>query len=72
MMSYHLNCFFSLLIILVGYVQEEGVLRGQELENAVLDADYIKAIQIAFELHRPNKLFELFAELCRLEMILHQ
>ena len=53
-------------------MQEEGVLRGQELENAVLDADYIKAIQIAFELHRPNKLFELFAELCRLEMILHQ
>ncbi|KAI5567217.1 hypothetical protein POPTR_013G079600v4 [Populus trichocarpa] len=45
--------------------EEEGVLRGQELENAVLDADYIKAIQIAFELHRPNKLFELFAELCR-------
>lgn len=63
---------FSLLIILVGYVQEEGVLRGQELENAVLDADYNKAIQIAFELRRPNKLFELFSELCRLEMILHQ
>ncbi|KAJ6757711.1 TRANSDUCIN BETA-LIKE 3 [Salix koriyanagi] len=44
---------------------EEGVLRGQELENAVLDADYNKAIQIAFELRRPNKLFELFSELCR-------
>ncbi|KAJ6379635.1 hypothetical protein OIU76_016307 [Salix suchowensis] len=45
--------------------EEEGVLRGQELENAVLDADYNKAIQIAFELRRPNKLFELFSELCR-------
>lgn len=46
-------------------MQEEGVLKGQELENAVLDADYAKAIQIAFQLGRPHKLFELFAELCR-------
>ncbi|KAG5559049.1 hypothetical protein RHGRI_008836 [Rhododendron griersonianum] len=46
-------------------MQEEGVLRGQELENAVSDADYAKAIQLAFELRRPHKLFELFAELCR-------
>ncbi|CAJ1943861.1 unnamed protein product [Sphenostylis stenocarpa] len=45
--------------------EEEGVLKGQELENAVSDADYTKAIQIAFELRRPHKLFELFAELCR-------
>ncbi|XP_059667432.1 protein TORMOZ EMBRYO DEFECTIVE [Cornus florida] len=45
--------------------EEEGVLRGQELENAVSDADYTRAIQIAFELRRPHKLFELFAELCR-------
>ncbi|XAR71526.1 hypothetical protein NMG60_11017839 [Bertholletia excelsa] len=45
--------------------EEEGVLKGQELENAVCDADYTKAIQIAFELRRPHKLFELFAELCR-------
>ncbi|XP_052178407.1 protein TORMOZ EMBRYO DEFECTIVE isoform X2 [Diospyros lotus] len=45
--------------------EEEGVLRGQELENAVSDADYTKAIQIALELRRPHKLFELFAELCR-------
>ena len=53
-------------------MQEEGVLRGQELENSVLDADYNKAIQIAFELCRPHKLFESFAELCRLAMILHK
>ncbi|KAH1193528.1 Transducin beta-like protein 3 [Glycine max] len=45
--------------------QEEGVVKGQELENAVSDADYTKAIQIAFELRRPHRLFELFAELCR-------
>jgi len=57
------GCFF------LDVLQEEGVLRGQDLENAVLDADYTKAIQIAFELHRPHKLFELFAELCRLAMI---
>ncbi|KAJ8762065.1 hypothetical protein K2173_006667 [Erythroxylum novogranatense] len=45
--------------------EEEKVLRGQELENAVLDADYVKAVQLAFELRRPHKLFELFAECCR-------
>ncbi|CAH9146703.1 unnamed protein product [Cuscuta epithymum] len=48
-------------------IEEEGVLRGQELENAVLDEDYTRAIQIAFELQRPHKLFELFRELCRKE-----
>ncbi|CAJ1943854.1 unnamed protein product [Sphenostylis stenocarpa] len=45
--------------------EEEGVLKGQELENAVSNADYTQAIQIAFELRRPHRLFELFAELCR-------
>ncbi|KAI4371363.1 hypothetical protein MLD38_019608 [Melastoma candidum] len=45
--------------------EEESVLKGQELENAVSDADFNKAIQIAFELRRPHKLFELFAKLCR-------
>ncbi|XP_023512801.1 transducin beta-like protein 3 [Cucurbita pepo subsp. pepo] len=44
--------------------EEEGVLKGQELENAVSDADYAKAIQIAFDLRRPHRLFELFSELC--------
>lgn len=46
-------------------VQEEGVLMGQELENAIIDADYTRAIQIAFELRRPHKLLNLFGELCR-------
>lgn len=50
-------------------VQEEGVLKGQELENALSDADYTKAIQIAFELRRPRKLFELFSELSRLVIV---
>ncbi|KAL1333951.1 hypothetical protein HN51_062817 [Arachis hypogaea] len=45
--------------------EEEGVLRGQELQNAISDADYTKAIQLAFELRRPHKLFELFAGICR-------
>ncbi|OMO51098.1 hypothetical protein COLO4_37813 [Corchorus olitorius] len=45
--------------------EEEGVLRGQELENAVLDAEYTKAIQLALELRWPHKLFELFSALCR-------
>ncbi|KAL8479789.1 hypothetical protein ACS0TY_026648 [Phlomoides rotata] len=45
--------------------EEKDVLRGQELENTVLDADYTRATQLAFELGRPHKLFELFSELCR-------
>lgn len=44
--------------------EEETVLRGQDLENAVLDADYTKAIRLAFELRRPHRLFQLFSELC--------
>lgn len=52
-------------------MQEEGVLKGQELENAVSDADYSKAIQIAFELRRPHRLYELFSQLCRLLILLH-
>ncbi|VAH36346.1 unnamed protein product [Triticum turgidum subsp. durum] len=45
--------------------KEEEVLRGQELENAVSDSDYTRAIQLAFELRRPRKLLELFSQLCR-------
>ncbi|CAD5197446.1 unnamed protein product [Musa acuminata subsp. malaccensis] len=45
--------------------EEEAILRAQELENAVSDADYTKAIQLAFELRRPHKLFDLFSRLCR-------
>ncbi|XP_020580785.1 transducin beta-like protein 3 [Phalaenopsis equestris] len=45
--------------------EEEAILRGQELENAISDADYAKAIRLAFEMRRPHKLFELFSQLCR-------
>ncbi|CAN0878554.1 Protein TORMOZ EMBRYO DEFECTIVE, partial [Linum grandiflorum] len=45
--------------------EEERILKGQTLENAIMDKDYSKAIQLAFELDRPRKLFELFSELCR-------
>lgn len=41
------------------------MLRGQELENAVVDVNYIKAIRLAFELQRPHKLFELLSGLSR-------
>ncbi|GER33485.1 transducin family protein / WD-40 repeat family protein [Striga asiatica] len=43
----------------------EAAERGQELENAVKAVDYPRAIQLAFELRRPHKLFEIFSELCR-------
>ncbi|MCL7032405.1 hypothetical protein MKW94_026349 [Papaver nudicaule] len=46
--------------------EEEGVLKGQELENALSDANYIKAIKTGFELRKPQKLFELFSELIKL------
>ncbi|KAL6008390.1 hypothetical protein ACLOJK_033899 [Asimina triloba] len=52
--------------------EEEGILKGQELENAVVDSDYARAIQLAFELRRPHKLFDLFAELCRKRQIDNQ
>ncbi|XP_042443628.1 transducin beta-like protein 3 [Zingiber officinale] len=45
--------------------EEETILRGQELENALSDSDYARAIQLAFELRRPQKLFDLFSHLCR-------
>ncbi|CAK9162648.1 unnamed protein product [Ilex paraguariensis] len=46
-------------------IQEEGVLKGQELENAVSDVDYTKAVQITFQLCRPHKLLKLFGEISR-------
>ncbi|KAJ3707032.1 hypothetical protein LUZ61_010737 [Rhynchospora tenuis] len=45
--------------------EEEALVRGQELENAVSDSDYTKAIQLAFELRRPHRLLDLFSFLCR-------
>jgi len=45
-------------------MQQEAIVRGQELGNAVKDADFTRAIQLAFELRRPHQLFELFSQLC--------
>ncbi|XP_059297908.1 protein TORMOZ EMBRYO DEFECTIVE-like, partial [Lycium ferocissimum] len=45
--------------------EEEGILRGQELKNALIDADYTRAILIAIELRRPHGLSDIFGELCR-------
>ncbi|CAI0415089.1 unnamed protein product [Linum tenue] len=47
--------------------EEERVLRGQTMENAVQDGDFSKAIHIAFDLNRPRKLFGLFSEICRMK-----
>ncbi|XP_031502912.1 protein TORMOZ EMBRYO DEFECTIVE [Nymphaea colorata] len=44
--------------------KEEAVLKDQDLENAVLDADYLKAIRLAFELRKPHRLFNLFSDIC--------
>lgn len=44
--------------------QQEASSRDQDLENAVKDADYTKAIQLAFELRKPHKLFQLLSDLC--------
>uniref|UniRef100_A0A7N0U0S9 U3 small nucleolar RNA-associated protein 13 C-terminal domain-containing protein n=1 Tax=Kalanchoe fedtschenkoi TaxID=63787 RepID=A0A7N0U0S9_KALFE len=45
--------------------KEEEALKDQELNNAIQDANYTKAIQIAYELRKPHKLFNLFKGLCR-------
>ncbi|GAB2235553.1 hypothetical protein Droror1_Dr00025981 [Drosera rotundifolia] len=45
--------------------EEESILKVQELENAMSDGDYTKAIQIAFDLRRSHKLFEVLSETCR-------
>ncbi|KAI3796737.1 hypothetical protein L1987_39419 [Smallanthus sonchifolius] len=50
---------FSSCNILVAIWKEESELKGQELENDVLDANYTKGIHLAFELRRPHKLFDL-------------
>ncbi|CAM8968469.1 unnamed protein product [Rhodiola kirilowii] len=45
--------------------KEEEALKDQELQNAIQDANYTKAIQIAYELRKPHQLFNLFKGLCR-------
>eukprot|EP01018_Ginkgo_biloba_P035898 Gb_13772 [translate_table: standard] len=43
--------------------EEEGTMKDQDLANALADTDYVKAIQLAFELQRPYKLLNVFTEL---------
>jgi hypothetical protein len=50
-------------LIYASLVQEEAALKDQELVNALADTDYVKAIQLAFELRRPYKLLNVFTEL---------
>lgn len=40
--------------------EEEEVLTCQDMENAIADEDYIKAVKSAIELRRPHKLYKLF------------
>ena len=44
-------------------LQEEEILKDQDLSNALADTNYAKAVQLAFELKRPFKLLGVFTEL---------
>ncbi|CAI9767787.1 unnamed protein product [Fraxinus pennsylvanica] len=54
-LTYQFKCLFF---------KRRGCFERARIINAALDADYTKAFQLAIELHRPHKLFELFSELC--------
>lgn len=41
------------------------MLKGQDLANALVETDYVKAVQLAFELKRPMKLLDVFREMFR-------
>ncbi|MCO5557503.1 hypothetical protein L7F22_011068 [Adiantum nelumboides] len=45
--------------------EEEETLKDQDLSNALANADYTAALQLAFELKRPFKLLNVFTELFR-------
>ncbi|KAL2610086.1 hypothetical protein R1flu_028659 [Riccia fluitans] len=47
--------------------EEEEALKDQELANALRDTDYIKAVELAFELKRPYRLLNVFEEINRKE-----
>ncbi|GLJ48904.1 hypothetical protein SUGI_1031530 [Cryptomeria japonica] len=46
--------------------EAEETLKDQDLANALADTNYVKAIQLAFELRRPYKLLNIFTELQRI------
>lgn len=43
--------------------EEEEALKDQDLSNALADTDWVKAIQLAFELRRPFRVLKVFTEL---------
>jgi U3 small nucleolar RNA-associated protein 13 len=45
--------------------EEEEALRDQELSNALMDTNWVKAVKLAFTLQRPLKLFSVFTDLLR-------
>lgn len=45
--------------------QEEEALKDQDLSNALADTNWAKAVQLAFELRRPFKVLNVFADLLR-------
>ncbi|CAM6091154.1 unnamed protein product [Calypogeia fissa] len=45
--------------------EEEEALKDQDLANALKDTDYVKAVQLAFELKRPFRLLHVFEEVFR-------
>lgn len=40
-------------------------MRDQELSNALMDTNWVKAVKLAFTLQRPLKLFSVFTDLLR-------
>ena len=46
-------------------IQEEEALKDQDLSNALADTDWVKAIQLAFELRRPFRVLKVFEDLLR-------
>lgn len=48
-------------------VQQQTILREQELANCLRRKDYKKALQLAFALDRPAKVLHIFQELCVVE-----
>eukprot|EP00850_Spirogloea_muscicola_P018245 SM000165S02206 [mRNA] locus=s165:102031:106956:- [translate_table: standard] len=43
--------------------EEEAILKDQDLSNALAAADYVHAVQLAFELRRPYKMLSVFSQL---------
>lgn len=49
--------------------QEEEALKDQDLANALKETNYVKAVQLAFELKRPYRLLNVFEEVYRFVVV---